>query len=960
MTADESAPKGVEQHATASGNGRVNQVAGDQHNTYITQAPSHLPQALAALPAAPAHLVGRRAEVDELLAALTPGSPAIATPGASVVVAGLAGIGKTALALHAAHQAAEQGMFPGGILYVSLDGYDPVAAVSAERALGILLRQLGIRDEDLPGEVEELAALYQSELARRARDAGGVLIVADNASSPAQLTHLVPAHRAHRLLATSRDTLTSPALPARLLRLDELEAGDAAELIRSTVTRTWPEDRRTAAEPDALARVVALCGRLPLALQIAAAMLTSDPGLPVATLAEDLADTLNALQLPTGDTDGQSLAVRAAFDLSYRRLAPEPARTFRLLGLCAGPDLATASAAALTDRPGRDTRKTLAAIAAAGLLTEHPVGSGRWRMHDLIRLYTAELTTPCTDEDHAALDRLLKHYTRLAHAADDHLSALPGNPTPPHFDNRAQALAWLDAEHPVLVATTTSAAVAARQPTTAIHLAFHLYGFLHLRRHFDDAITTSEHDLALSHNLGDRHGEGQALNRLGNTLQAVRRFDDAINAHTQVLAIFTDLGDRHNEAMALNNLGIDLREVRRFDDAINAHTQALAIFTDLGDRHGEGSALTNLGVALKEVRRFDDAIDAHNRAADIFNDLGNRHNEGQALTNLGLALQEVRRFDDAIDAHNRAADIFTDLGNRHNEGQALTNLGLALQEVGRFDDAIDAHNRAADIFTDLGNRHGKGQALNNLGDRYSEGSALTNLGVALMEVGRFDDAIDAHNRALAIYRDLGDRHGEGSALTNLGVALMEVGRFDDAIDAHNRALAIYRDLGDRHSEGSALTNLGVALMEVGRFDDAIDAHNRALAIYRDLGDRHSEGKALTSIGLALMTGGRFDGAIDALNRAADIFTDLGDRPGEGMALTSLGLALQLVGRFDDAIDALNRAAGIFTDLGDRYSERAALTSLGLALQLAGRFDDARQAFTQAAIFADLSDHHGEE
>ncbi|MGW4652701.1 hypothetical protein [Kitasatospora sp. NPDC004289] len=500
----EASSTNVDQNVTASGHAKITQVGRDQHNTtnntYL-QAPPHLPLAPSAAPAGPAHLVGRQAQVDELLAALSPGTPVPPTNGSAAAsagsvpvvvsaVAGLAGIGKTALALHTAHVAAGRGLFPGGVLYVTLRGYDPTGPLSAERALGVLLRQLGVRGEDLPGEVEELAALYRSELAHRAERDGAVLIVADDASSVGQLTHLVPAHRSHRLLITSRDTF--PTLPAQFLRLDELDPTAAAQLIRDAVNLALPGDMRLTADPDALAQVVAHCGRLPLALQIAAALLTSDPGLPPATLADDLAHALDALQFH--HPDGQSLAVRAAFDLSHRRLAAEPARVFRLLGLSAGPDLSTESAAALTGQPVRETRRTLAAITAAGLLTEQPTeqptGSGRWRSHDLIRRYTAELTTPRTAEDQDALDRLLEHYTVLADAADDHLRALPDSPAPTHFDNRDQALAWLDAEHPTLIATIN------QHPRTTTDLAFYLYQFLLLRRHFDDAITTAEHALA--------------------------------------------------------------------------------------------------------------------------------------------------------------------------------------------------------------------------------------------------------------------------------------------------------------------------------------------------------------------------------------------------------------------------------------------------------------------------------
>ncbi|MEU5927105.1 tetratricopeptide repeat protein [Streptomyces antimycoticus] len=715
------------------------------------------PQALAALPPAP-DLIGRTAHTDELLAALVPGGPG---PG-MVVVCGLAGIGKTALALHTAHQVVTSGFFPGGTLFVTLRGYTPAGAVSAGQALESLLRALGIRDHDLPPTVEEQAGLYQSELARRAEEHGPVLVVADDVCATGQVLPLVPAHPGHRLLATSRDTLTAPDLPARLIPLDQLAPQPAAALITSTLTRTRPGDPRPGKEPQALKQVTEQCGHLPLALTIAAAQLADDPGLPIATLADDLADARTRLEaLHHHDGNGRSLAVRAAFELSYRRLEDRHALLFRLLALNPGPDLATEAAAALSVQSARLTRESLAALARTGLISEVPVGSGRWRMHDLVSLYAADLNQH--HDNGQVLQRLLDHYQTTTQAANAHLGALPGQPVPERFPDRTAALAWLDAERPNLTAAVRLAATTGH-PHTTVSLGLYLAPYLHQGRYFQDAITTGRHVLTTVRELGDRHSEGQALNNLAITLRRVRRFEEAITIHTQDLVICRELGDRHGEGAALNNLGIALRGVRRFEEAIAAHTQAADIFRDLGDRHGEGAALNNLGLALGEVRRFEEAITAHTQDLVICRELGDRHGEGAALNNLGLALGEVRRFEEAIAAHTQAADIARELGDRHSEGQALNNLGIALRGVRRFEEAIATHTQAADIARELGDRHSEGQALNNLG-------------ITLGEVRRFEEAITAHTQAADIFRDLGDRQRESTALNNLGITLRRARRF---------------------------------------------------------------------------------------------------------------------------------------------------------------------------------------
>ncbi|WP_283994963.1 tetratricopeptide repeat protein [Streptomyces sp. 549] len=817
----------------------MNQVGRDQYNQTAVygMGSGPAPQALNALPAVAA-LIGREERASELLDVLNPSGPG---PGV-VVATGLAGVGKTALALHAAHRAVEAGWFGGGALFVHLRGYDPAGPVSGEQALEALLRALGIREDDLPPTPREQENLYRSELARRGK-VGPVLVVADDASATTQLVPLLPASGGHRLLATSRDALTAPDLPARLAPLDQLDTEPAVALIAYALTRARPDDPRPHGEPEALREVAGYCGGLPLALTIVAAQATADPGLPLTTLAADLADTRTRLKaLHYEDRDGRSLGVQAAFDLSYRRLDEHSARLFRLLSLNPGPDLATDTAAALTDQDARPARQSLATLARAGLLNEQPIGSNRWRMHDLTRLYADDQSRrhDSGPDRQQALGRLFDHYCDAADAADDHLRALPGQRAPDRFPDRAAALAWFEAERPNLTATVAHTATTGHPKTTVV-LAFCMGLYLTQFRYFHDALTTAQHAITATRHLGDRRREAGALNNLGNALEEVRRFEEAITAHTTAADIFRDLGDRHNEAHALNHLGNALQGMRRFEDAITAHTTAADIHRNHDNRHGEAKARNNLGLALRKVRRCEEAITAHTTAADVYRDLGDRHGEGGALNHLGIALQEVRRFEDAIDAHTTAADIHRKLGNRHGEAKALNNLGNALQGMRRFEEAIDAHTTAADIHRDLGDRH-------------SEGGALNNLGNALQEVRRFEDAITAHTQDLVICRDLDDRHGEALALNNLGGALQGMRRFEEAIDAHTTAADIHRDLGDRRGEGGALNNLGLALQEVRRFEEAITAHATAADIFRDLGDRHREGLALYNLDLAQSRG----------------------------------------------------------------------------------------------------------
>ena len=717
--------------------------------TFSTVQAAAAPLALAQLPAPVAGFTGREAELAEITGLLSPAARA----GAVVVsaVAGLAGVGKTALAIQAAHTAWGAGWFPGGVLFLDLHGYDD-QAVQPAQALDALLRALGIPAEHIPPGTEQRAGLYRSALTQVTDP---VLVVADNASAEAQVRLLLPGPGPHRVLVTSRHTLAG--LGARLLDVTVLDGTAAIALLEQVLRAARPGDDRITSDPQAAGRLAGACDGLPLALRITAALLAADPALTAAELAGQLADEVGRLAALRYDDGGGTSApsVAAAFDLSYRHLDEPAARLFRLLPVNPGPDVSTAAAAALTGEPAGATRMVLGRLVRAHLVEPAGAGTGRWRMHGLLALYASQLSGTDTgaQEREQARDRLLDYQLDRARAADAHLRARAGMPLPAGFAGREEALAWLDAERPSLIAAVPMAAATGRDQI-ALHLPLSLGEYLAWRRRFDDWLTILAISRDTARRLGNHKREASALGDLGVVLRYVRRFGEAIAACQDAAAIFRETGDRHREGMALNNLGLALQQVRRFDEAITAHQNAAAIYRETGDRHGEGGALGNLGLALTEVRRFDEAITACQDAAAIFRETGDRHREGMALNNLGAALRQVRRFDDAITAHQDAAAIFRETGDRHGEGMALNNLGAVLWEVRRFDEAITAHQDGAAIYRETGDRHG-------------EGMALTNLGLALEGVRRFDEAITAHQDAAAIYRETGDRHREDIAVNNL-------------------------------------------------------------------------------------------------------------------------------------------------------------------------------------------------
>ncbi|WP_119582261.1 tetratricopeptide repeat protein [Streptomyces europaeiscabiei] len=750
--------------------------------------PAQITPALAGLPIASATFTGREAHLDQMLKCLAPDQ---VRQQPVVAVAGLAGVGKTELVVQAATRALEMpGWFPGGVLFVDLFGYDRERRLSPERALVGLLRALGIPGEYIPADLQDRSRLYRSALAAFAEQGRRVLVVLDNASTAEQARPLLPTDGTTAVLLTSRHTLD---VDARLHDLAVLDEDASVELLCQALHRArGPADSRVADDPGAAAAIARLCAGLPLALRIAAALLADMPARPLTSLA----DALQAEHSRLDRLRREDRAVRAAFDLSYRHIDDLHARLFRLLPLNPGPDLSTETAAHLTDADQVQVEELLQDL-ARGHLIEPGHTWGRWRLHDLVRLYADEHGRAHADTDRrdTALTRLHDHYMNTTLAADTHLYT-PGTASP-HFSGPAAALAWLDDERDNLVATVTKAPALGRFTTSAT-LAFALARYLNYCRAFNDWIDVATTALTVIRGgSGDRRYEAMALMHLGLALTETRRFEEAIDHHTRAAAVFRTVGDRDCEAMALNNLGLVLRQARRFEGAIEAHTAAATIFREIGDRHLEGTALNNLGTALQQVGRFEDAIEAHTKNLAICRELGDRYREGTALTNLGGALLEARHVVEAIASLTTAATIFRETGHRHHEAGALGNLGLALLDVWHLEEAIASLTKAATIFRETGDRH-------------REGMMLGNLGLALRHARRLDEAIEAHMADLALCRELGDRHGEGKALDNLGLALRHARRLDEAIEAHTKYLAICRELDDRHGEDSALWNQAIA------------------------------------------------------------------------------------------------------------------------------------------------------
>ncbi|XVV06046.1 BTAD domain-containing putative transcriptional regulator [Actinosynnema sp. CA-248983] len=689
-------------------------------------APAGPPATRNTLPRDVVDFTGREAELARLLAGAPPSTAAVVE-----AVDGTAGVGKTTLAVHAAHRLRDR--YPDAALFVNLHGHSAVREpVTPMAALDTLLRALGVPGEGIPATLDARAGLWRAELADRA-----VLVVLDDAADAEQVRALLPGTSRSLTLVTSRRRLVDLEA-ARTLSLDVLPHDDAVALFTRIV-----DDHRCAAEAGTVAEAVTLCGHLPLAIRIAAARLRTRPVWTVRHLADRLREDRPLAQLTAGDR-----GVAAAFTLSYRQLTTPQQDLFRLLGLHPGPDVDAHAAAALAGVDVATARRLLEDLVDVHLL-EQPV-AGRYRFHELVRHFAreqAEHTDP-DDVRATALTRLTDHYLHTAAAAMDtiapheraHRPDLPTLPAPAHY---ADALAWLDAERANLLALDRPGL-----------LSDVLHRYLHLRHHMDDALAL---DLRALDAATDPPARGRALQNLGHDHFRRGEHDQARAYQEEALEVFTACGDRPRQALSLRSLGVLHSLAGRQADAVNANRRALALIRGTGDRASEVAALANIGVAFRRMGRYDEAVTYLTESLALAGHIGDRIGEGYALCELGVVHRSRGEYRQALDLHTRALAQGRAQGHRVGEGYALCRIGEAHGLLGEHEQALDHLDRAL-------------AASRQANHRASEGDIRCALGEEYLRLGRRADAAAEFTRALAIAEQVGDRPQQARAHRGLGDA----------------------------------------------------------------------------------------------------------------------------------------------------------------------------------------------
>jgi tetratricopeptide (TPR) repeat protein len=867
------------------------------------------------LPGAEPVFTGRDEYLARALASLDP------LNGADVsVIDGMAGVGKTQLAIQAGHAAVKRGWFPGGVIFLDLHGYDD-SPRTGTAAVDWALRALGVTADEIPSDPEERVALYRSRLAACI---GPVLIVADNARDVAQADPLRPGSGRHRLLVTSRGTLSQ--LGARVIELETLDKPGAVALLADFLCHADPLDARIEEDLAAAGSVALMCGYLPLALQIAAALLINDRGQSVAELAARLGDESKRLNL----LDDQHRAVVPVFELSYRHLAPSQAQLFRFLAVNPGPDLATAAAAVLADADETDVRGILDDLAAAHIVERVTTTRGRWRMHDLLRVYARQLAdkNAAADDREAALGRLLDYYLENAEAASDRLNDSSGEVMPGRFPASADAIGWLEAEHPNLVAMTICAREAGQQHA-ARTLAQHLVVFLAGRCHVNDLLVTVRAGSEAAHDLGATSDEAALLGVYSGALRMDRRFDEAEAACRQAVDISANAGEQAGQAQAFALLAGVLVDNRRFAEALAACGQAEDMLTGADDQLTEALVLNNHGLALIQLSRYEEALPLCRRAESIFRKVRSPLT-ALALSNLSVVLLNMEEYAEAISACRESISISRESGMQLIEVVALANMAIGLMEVGQGDEALVKAREALAL-----SRH--------VGSRVREAESQCTLDKILYRAGRYEESLEAGGEAVRIFGELAARPEYAAASRSVGQTLRRLNRLAEAAHKFGEAAAAAREAGEHGLAGFALSSLGNALRDLHQYAGAATAYLQAASLLWEAGEESEADQVLDNLGKTIKKLGRFD--------PAEMVIATGGYPPARVVMTDLSVVLRWRGRFDEAASLCRQAIDDARTSGDRRAEGAATAQLSAVSLCLKRHAEAAESARAAIVIA---------
>jgi tetratricopeptide (TPR) repeat protein len=769
------------------------------------------------LPADTSAFTGRVTELARLRALADLVASDISEGVVTTAIDGMAGVGKTALAIHAGHALSDR--FPDGQLFLDLRGCSQGGTPREPAdALAAVLRAFGIPPQQIPADLDERAALYRHRLAGTR-----TLIVLDNAAAEAQVRALLPGDRGCLVVVTSRKRLKALD-DAHPVQLDVLPMADAVRLLREVAGRG-----RTEANDPLLEQIAVLCGRLPLALRIAAALVRSNSAWNLRRLADRLSDRRASHELEAfSDGDRQLTAV---FDLSYQSLTDDQRGLFRRLGLVPGPDIDAHAAAALVDTDTAEAERLLQHLVDHNLLTEP--APGRYQMHDLASRHARDRTDrdDCAADRDGALRRLLHYYQHTAAFADAQISRhtrpgpLGAAPTcAPALPTPDAGRAWLRIERTNLLACIELAA----------------------GRGWDAAV------------IGLTAGSATLLRTDGPWPQALA-------LHTEAVAAAERCGSQPDQAAAMTELGVARRLTGDYTGAARTLTQAMDLYRGLGIVRGEADAMIELGTLHRLIGDYPSATRDLEPTLKLYHDLHDLRGQANAMIELGVIRRLTGNYPDAAHDLKAALEIYRDLKDSRGQANALTRLGAMSYLTGDYTEAARDLDAALELYRGLSDRLGQANVLSRLGSLHY----LT---------GDCPGATRDQEAALELYRGLGDRLGEAYALTELGIVRRRTGDYPAAAHDLGLALKLLRQIGSRGNESWALNHYAAVLAANGDLEKTLALHRDALLLARELDMPDEQAVALEGIGECHLRAGDSCEATASLTKALTIFQRLRQSP----------------------------------------------------------------------------------
>ncbi|MFI0820735.1 AfsR/SARP family transcriptional regulator [Streptomyces sp. NPDC021098] len=727
------------------------------------------------------------------------------------VIHGMPGVGKTALAIRAAGGLCEA--YPAGQFYVDLHAYGGQQPCDPAEALAVLLHASDAPGP-LPDSLDERAARWRAWTARHQ-----VLVILDNARDADQVGPLLPGSPGCRAIVTSRNRLVG-LNGATSLHLDVLSEAEAVALFTRIAGPARLSPSPSAADAEALRRVVAACGCHPLAVQLLASRFRHRD-------TWDLHHLLDRLAEATDPLEEFDPAVASAFQLSYAGLSAPARRLFRRLALHTGPDITLRAATALAGPEAARIRRVVEELQDSHLL-EEPVHD-RYRFHDLGRAFGLQI---CAREEpetarHAAVERLLGYYLTAAHRADRlvHPQRRPRPPGPPQespyapeFADADEAGVWLTLERANLLAAARTAP--GRSPSYAALFPHVLAGALNTWGTWDIAAELYGAALTVLRARADRPALARTLVERAEVL-AQKSHDEAQRCATEALILFRGLRDPHGCADALLQSGRAHLAAGHGEMALRVLDRAIGRFRQVGDRGGEADCLNIQAAALHYAGRYAEALERVRVMLSVHEALGNLRGQAKALNNLGELAYLQARYDEARAHYERSRTLARQFGGRQELAILDTNLGRVHQATGDTDLALRCFRRALDS-------HRAG------GDTLGEANVLISMGTAYAESGRTDEALRHFARADRAARSIDNAYERQRALIGTADAHHRSGHLATATEVYRQALALAQGIGFPLGCAHALAGLARTALSAADRETAHHYGAQAMALYENL------------------------------------------------------------------------------------------------------------------------------